>query len=207
MAGVSLLGLAALAGLAFVHRPWPNRLDVWGYLALPANLDSRWAHDFAALGSLAVLIAGAIAVFLIGILRDWVRAIACASAPAIAVLIVQYLGKPLVDRHLGFTGGSSYPSGTVAAVAALATAVTLVMPARARPLAAMVGAVGTVGACAAVVVLRWHYPTDALGGIAVGMGAVLAVDALLHLPWVIAGIVRPARSNHSVEAQRRPRLA
>src|ERR1035438_8380986 len=107
MAGVSLLGLAALAGLAFVHRPWPNRLDVWGYLALPANLDSRWAHDFAALGSLAVLIAGAIAVFLIGILRDWVRAIACASAPAIAVLIVQYLGQPPPARPLAFTGGSS----------------------------------------------------------------------------------------------------
>jgi membrane-associated phospholipid phosphatase len=156
---------------------------------------------------LTVLIAGVIAVFFIGALRDWVRAVACAAAPVLAVLIVQDLAKPLVGRHLGITGGSSYPSGTVAAVAALATAATLVMPAMARPLVAAVGAVATVGACAAVIVLRWHYPTDALGGIGVGTGAVLVVDALFHVPWVLGAMLRPAGSDHGVELQRSPRLA
>jgi membrane-associated phospholipid phosphatase len=190
--GASMLGLSALAGLAFVHRPWPNRLDVWGYRVLPLDSSSRWAHDLANLGSLTVLVVGVVAVFLIGVLRDWVRAIACAVAPVAAVLIVQDLAKPLVGRHLGMTGASSYPSGTVAAVAALATAATLVMPRTIRPLMALVGVAATVGAGAAVIVLRWHYPTDALGGIGVGAGSVLLLDGLMHVPWAIAAVFRPA---------------
>ena len=92
-------------------------------------------------------------------------------------------------------------------MAALATAATLVMPRMARPLVAVVAAVATVGACAAVIVLRWHYPTDALGGIGVGMGAVLVVDAVLHVPWAIASVFRPLPSDHRFEAQRPPRFA
>jgi membrane-associated phospholipid phosphatase len=190
--GVLLLGIAALAGLAFVHRPWPNRLDIWGDRLLPADPSSLWAHDFVTLGSMTVLIAGVVLVFFIGILRDWVRGIACATAPVIAVLIVQEIAKPLVDRHSVFTSGLSYPSGTVAAVAALATALTLVMPAKARFPVALLGLLAIGGTGAAVIVLRWHYPTDALGGVAVGVGSVLVVDALLHLPRTIAGVTNSA---------------
>jgi membrane-associated phospholipid phosphatase len=206
LAGGLLLGLAALAGLAFVHRPWANRLDVWGYRVFPVNVDSHAAHDLVKLGSLTPLVIGVIVVFVIGLMRDWVRAVACAVAPLISVLIVQDLAKPLVGRHLGVAGGSSYPSGTVAAVAALATAATLVMPSLIRPVAAIVGAVVTAGTCVAVIVLRWHYPTDALGGVAVGAGAVLAVDALLHIPWVIAGRLRPAPVERRQAPRRSPSL-
>ena len=134
-------------------------------------------------------------------------AIACASAPLVAVLIVQDLAKPLVGRHIGVTGGSSYPSGTVAAVAALAMAFTLVMPRLLRPAMAVLGAVATVGVSAAVIVLRWHYPTDALGGIGVGMGSVLVVDGLFHVPWAVAALFRSSRSRHPVEVRRHPSLA
>lgn len=48
--GMSVLILAAVAGLAFVHRPWPNRLDVWGYTLLPARPGARWATDLVAVG-------------------------------------------------------------------------------------------------------------------------------------------------------------
>ena len=72
--GALLLGLSALAGLVFVHRPWPNRLDVWGYQVLPLDSGSRWAHDLVTLGSLTALVVGVAAVFVIGVLRDWVRA-------------------------------------------------------------------------------------------------------------------------------------
>jgi membrane-associated phospholipid phosphatase len=205
--GALLLGLSALAGLAFVHRPWPNRLDVWGYHLFPADPSSRWAHDAVALGSLAALLVGVGVVLLVGMVRDWVRAVACASAPLIAVLVVQDLAKPLVGRHLGLTGPSSYPSGTVAAVAALAVAVTLVMPPLLRPLFGVAGAVVTAGVAVAVVVLRWHYPTDALGGTAVGMGSVLLLDGLLHLPWAVASLVRPFRGRSRVRVRPRPELA
>jgi membrane-associated phospholipid phosphatase len=184
-AGFLLLALATLAGIAFVHRPWPNHLDALGDRLLPADLSSHWASAFTSLGSMTALIGGVIVVFLVGLRRDWVRAIACAAAPVLAVLIVQVIAKPLVDRHIG--GGLSYPSGTVAAVAALMTALTLVMPASIRLPVAALGAVAIVGTGAAVIVLRWHYPTDALGGIGVGMGSVLLIDALAHAPWVLAG--------------------
>jgi membrane-associated phospholipid phosphatase len=205
--GFSLLVVAAVAGLAFVHRPWPNRLDVWGYAALPADSGSRWAHDLVVMGSLPVLIAGVAAVFVVAVFRDWVRAAACATAPVLAVLIVQDLAKPLVGRHLGITGAASYPSGTVAAVAALCTAAALVVPAVIRPLVAVAGAVATVGVCAAVIVLRWHFPTDALGGVAVGAGAVLVVDALFHVPWALANAVSGRRPARRVGPSRRPRPA
>lgn len=205
--GITALALSALAGLAFIHRPWPNRLDGWGYHALPADLGARWAKDFATLGSLTALIVGVIAVFLIAVLRDWVRAVACATAPIIAVLIVQHLAKPLVDRHIGLAGASSYPSGTVTAVAALATALTLAMPRVTRPFVALVGVATTVMVGAAVIVLRWHYPTDALGGIGVGVGAVLIVDAVFHAPWAIAAAFRSPGKQRAVEPQGKPRFA
>jgi membrane-associated phospholipid phosphatase len=205
--GAALLGLTALAGLVFVHRPWPNRLDVWGYRALPVDVSSRWAHDFVTIGSLTALVVGVSVVFVVGLMRDWVRAVACALAPLIAVLIVQDLAKPLVGRHLGLTGGSSFPSGTVAAVAALATAATLVVPGVVRPLVAVAGTVATVGTCAAVVVLRWHYPTDALGGIGVGVGSVLVLDALFHLPWAVAATLHPRHPGTDRTLRTEPRLA
>jgi membrane-associated phospholipid phosphatase len=184
--GVLLLGVAALAGFVFVHRPWPNRLDLWGDRLLPADPSSQWAHGFVALGSLTVLIVGVVLVFFIGVLRDWVRAIACTAAPLIAVLVVQDIAKPLVDRQSAVTGALSYPSGTVAAVAALATALILVVPAKGRFLLTMLGLLATVGTGAAVIVLRWHYPTDALGGLAVGVGSVLVIDGLLQVPRILA---------------------
>lgn len=202
------MGMAALAGLAFIHRPWPNRLDLWGERLLPVDLSSRWAQDFVTLGSLGALIAGVALVFFIGVWRDWVRGVACAVAPVIAVLVVQEIAKPLVDRHIVLTGTLSYPSGTVAAVAALATALTLVVPARGRVPVALLGLLATAGTAAAVVVLRWHYPTDALGGVAVGMGSVLVVDALLHAPRAIARARSSARRRRGfrVEPDRHPHI-
>jgi membrane-associated phospholipid phosphatase len=187
-AGGILLAAAAVAGLVFVRRPWPNRLDAWGYRVLPANPTAPWAHAFVGLGSMTALLGGVLVVFLIGVLRDRVRAVACAIGPVLAVLVVQDIAKPLVDRHSALSGGLSYPSGTVAAVAALATAFTLVMPARLRLPAAMLGCLATVGTSAAVVVLRWHYPTDALGGAAVGVGSVLVIDALMRGARVLGGL-------------------
>jgi membrane-associated phospholipid phosphatase len=205
--GVLLLGIAALAGYVFVHRPWPNRLDTWGDRLLPADLSSHWAHEFVTLGSMTVLMVGVLLVFCIGVLRDWVRAIACATAPVIAVLVVQEIAKPLVDRQSLVTGALSYPSGTVAAVAALATALILVVPAKARFPMAMLGLLAIIGTGAAVIVLRWHYPTDALGGVAVGAGSVLVIDGLLQVPrWIIAGtrsgsgLGRGSRTDRSSDA-------
>jgi membrane-associated phospholipid phosphatase len=178
--GFLLLGAAILAGVVFVHRPWPNRVDALGFRFLPADLTSTWATDVVHLGSLTVLMAGAVGLCVVAaVSRNWMRALSSLIAPIAAVLIVQTVAKPLVGRHFEGTSGLSYPSGTVTAVAALATAAFLVVPRFAKLLVAMAGGAVIVAVCAAVVALRWHYPTDALGGVCVGTGAVFAVDGLL----------------------------
>ena len=74
--GFFLLGAATLAGLAFVHRPWPNRVDAIGIRLLPADLSSRWASDVAHLGSLPVLIAGvAVLCVVAAVSRNWTERI------------------------------------------------------------------------------------------------------------------------------------
>ncbi len=178
LVGCFLLGAATLAGLVFVRRPWPNRLDAIGLSLLPADPTSKWAADVAHLGSLTVFVAGVVVLSAVAaISRNWMRALSCLIAPLAAVLVVQTVAKPLVGRHI--EGTLSYPSGTVTAVAALAAAVFLVVPRFAKPIVTATGGVVVAAVCAAVVVLRWHFPTDALGGVCVGAGAVFAVDGLL----------------------------
>lgn len=182
--GTALLAVAALAGLFFVRAPGPNPIDQLGNQLLPSNEGAQWAHDLTLVGSLSGLLIGIVVLFVVGLTRDWVRAMACAVAPLGAVFFVDQVAKPLIHRHIGEAVGS-YPSGTVTAVAALAAGAVLVAPRMARAATAVLAAALVVGICAAVVVLRWHYPTDALGGACVGVGAVLFLDALAHLPWVI----------------------
>jgi membrane-associated phospholipid phosphatase len=174
-----------------VRRPWPNRLDTVGLALFPADLQARWAHDLVGLGSLPALLGGVLVVLLVGVRQHRIRAIWCAAAPVLAVLIVQGIAKPLVDRHNLISGGLSYPSGTVAAAAALATAFALIVSGRARFVVGSIGVLAALGTCAAVVVLRWHYPTDALGGLAVGSGSVLLVDAVARAFLVVARPSRP----------------
>ncbi len=47
------------------------------------------------------------------------------------------------------------------------------------------GTLATVAMAVAVTGLRWHYPTDALGGALLGVGIVLLVDGLAHLDRVV----------------------
>ncbi len=183
-AALALLAAAAIAGVLLVHRPWPNRLDVWGFSLLPANLGSRTYHDVADLGSAPVFAAGILVTAAIGWWRDRPRALACLLGPTLAVFVTERIAKPLVGRH-AVLGGSSYPSGTVTAVAALAVAVVLVSPRLLRPLSALLTAFAVLAVCAAVVGMRWHYPTDTMGGIGVGAGSVLLVDGLAHLPGAL----------------------
>ena len=184
MLGAGLLAAAALAGLLLAKRPGPNRVDAAGYFYVPSDPGSHLANELVKLGSLPVLVAGVVVILLVAVFRDWVRALACAAAPVIAVEVVEHIAKPMVGREIG-AGSFTYPSGTVAVVAALAAAVFLVTPRLLRPVSAVLGIFVVIGVGWAVLVLRWHYPTDVIGGVWVGAGAVFFIDALVHLPWVL----------------------
>lgn len=178
--GIGLLAGAALAGYLLAKHPEENRLDAAGFWHLAADPTSRLANDLVKLGSAEGLIAGVALAFLVAIWRNWVRALACAAAPVVAVLVTERVAKPMVGRAIG-SGGYTYPSGTITAVAAVAAALYVVAPRLIRPLVGLVGLAGLVGTGWAVLVLRWHYPTDVIGGVLVGCGAVLVIDAAAHL--------------------------
>ena len=182
--GACLLGAAALAGLLLARRPGPSRVDAAGFFFVPSDPSSRLANELVKIGSLPVLLAGIGLIFAVTIFRDWVRSLACAVSPISAVEIVEHIAKPMVGREMG-AGSFTYPSGTVTAVAALAVAAFLVSPRLLRPLSAVAGVLVVAGVSWAVLVLRWHYPTDVLGGIWVSCGAVFLVDSLAHLPWLV----------------------
>jgi membrane-associated phospholipid phosphatase len=181
--GFGLLAAAALAGLLLAKRPGQNRVDAAGYFYVPSDPHSHLANELVRIGSLPVLLIGVAVIFLVAIFRDWVRAVACAVGPIVAVEVVEHVAKPMVGRQIG-AGSFTYPSGTVAVVAALAAAVFLVTPRLLRPVSAVIGPLVVLGVGWAVLVLRWHYPTDVIGGVWVGAGAVFFLDALAHLPWL-----------------------
>jgi membrane-associated phospholipid phosphatase len=187
--GLGLLAGAALAGLLLAKRPGPNRVDAAGYFYVPSDPGSHLANELVRIGSLPVLLVGVAVIFLVAVFRDPVRALACAVGPVVAVEVVEHIAKPMVGREIG-AGSFTYPSGTVAVVAALTAAVFLVTPRLLRPVSAVLGPLVVLGVGWAVLALRWHYPTDVIGGVWVGAGAVFFLDAFAHLPWLL--FARPA---------------
>lgn len=75
----------------------------------------------------------------------------------------------------------AFPSGHTTAVAAVAVALLFVVPARHIVSAATVGFLLTASVAISVVVLGWHYPSDALGGILVAVTWGFAMLAVLRL--------------------------
>lgn len=179
MAGLVLVVWTLLAGLALRRYPGPNQLDRWGFTAVGPVLHSSLLVRITYLGDLPVLVVGSVLAALVAGGRDRARALACLGGPALAVMVADWMMKPLVGRH--YLQVLSFPSGSVAAIAALATAWVLAVPGWWRVLAAVVGSALVVAMVVAVVALRWHYPSDALGGAALGVGTVLLLDGVLHL--------------------------
>lgn len=176
--GTALVALTAIGGLWYAVRPASGRLDGW-LLDLVTSSRSRWFIDVTRLHEPWVIVTGAVIAALVCLPRDRPRSLACLIGPPLALILCEEVVKPAVGRTLG--GALSYPSGSTVGAAALATVAVLVTPARWRALAATAGAVYVVWMSMAVVALRWHYPTDALAGVAFGVGTVLLVDGLVWL--------------------------
>jgi membrane-associated phospholipid phosphatase len=168
-----LLGVV-VSGLYFIVRPGPTVLDRWAFTAIRPVHHSGFLLVITRLGSPFVVLAAAVAGSLSNVRRNRPRAGALLVGPFLAVALCDWVVKPAVGRT--FADVVSFPSGTVAAVAAVATVGLLATPDPWRSLVAALGGTVTVLACVAVVALRWHYPTDAVAGVAVGVGVVLLTD-------------------------------
>ena len=150
----------------------------------PASLQSAFLRALTDLG-LAPVTAGVALVAGASIWRrDRRRALACLAGPGLAVGLAELL-KIMVGRR--FEHALCWPSGTTAAVTAVVTVVVLVTRGAGRAAAVVIGSAVVILEAVALVAFRWHYLSDVLGGVVLGVGSVLLVDALFHR------LRRPAR--------------
>lgn len=194
------MALAVALGNFLAGHAGANAVDRWGFDTIPPSYHSAVLHLVAELGSPEALLTGV----LVSVTVCWWRgdrrqALACLGGAGTAVVLAELVLKPWVGRHVG--SALSYPSGHTTGIAALVTVVAIVAPARRRLLAAAIGAVLTLAVAVAVVALGWHYPTDALGGAALGCGSVLLVSGALRL-----GVGRGRRAGAEAVAHRPGRV-
>jgi membrane-associated phospholipid phosphatase len=194
--GVVLVVVVAVLGVYFSFRPGATPMDRWLLRPVP-NTQGGWFTAVTWLRYPAVTVVGAVVAAAVVFPRDRARALACLVGPPLALLTSELVAKPAVGRTLG--GVYSYPSGSVVGAAALAMAAILAAPARWRPLTTVVAAVFALWMSIAVITLHWHYPTDALAGLAYGVGVVLVVDGvawMLAAQWPGSHGWRPPRHRH-----------
>lgn len=173
VAGGILVAAVVLGGLYFSFRPAAGTLDRWLGDLVPQSR-SRWLVDISRLRYPVIIVIGSIIAAAVCFPRNRRRALACLVGPPLALVACELVVKPLVGRTLG--GSLSYPSGSTVGASALATVAVLVVPARWRAVTMVLAAAYVVWVTVAVVALQWHFPTDALAGVAFGVGVVLLVD-------------------------------
>jgi len=180
----SAIGFVVLYLLA-VRTAEGQRLDQAAMLVISAAArSSSWAEQtLLAVSASSMLLATAAVVVATGLSRGrrqaFVGAVAAGTVVAGAELLKLVLDRP---TFLTATLGNSFPSGHVAAVAALAVALMIALPTSLRrPVAVLVAApaVGLTGL--ATIVLLWHRPSDVVGSVllAVTVG-VLALQISDH---------------------------
>lgn len=170
--GAALVAMMAAAGVYFSFRPGSGTIDGWVQTVITRD-QGWWFTSVTWLRYPVVIVAGAVIAAVIA-RHDRPRALACLLGPPLALVTSELVVKPLVGRSIA--GVLSYPSGSTVGAAALATAAVLAAPARWRVATAVVASLYALWMALAVVSLQWHFPTDALGGLAYGVGVVLVVD-------------------------------
>jgi undecaprenyl-diphosphatase len=199
-----LLAGVGVASVIFMARPEPTVFDRWVFAVIPTRPRSEYVIAVTRLGSPLVVAGGSVAAFLATLRRNRARATALLVAPGATVAASDWILKPVVGRT--FDGVLSFPSGSVAVVAALATVAVLATPDRLRWGAGVVGATMTVLMALAVIALGWHYPTDTVGGLGVGIGTVLLFDCVARRLATSFGRARPG-PEPSLQTSEAERLA
>jgi membrane-associated phospholipid phosphatase len=207
-----LLGAAACGAFALVvwglvfhvdRAQWADAAALHGFTRLQTTRVAPWANDVAHLADAGPYAVLAAAVVLMAFKARGPRV--AAVIPLIllgANALTQFLKPALAAPrpYLEFVDevdAASWPSGHSTAAMALALCAVLAAPAGWRAAIAIAGAVYAVAIAYAVVLLSWHFPSDALGGFAVAGGfTCLGVAALRAADrrW-------PARTGRAVAAR------
>jgi membrane-associated phospholipid phosphatase len=180
-----LLVATAIGGVCLAHGTDPSSLDTW----FPSFIGSGHRSlltDVTWLRYPVVIVVGALVIAAVAFPRDRIRALACLLGPPLALVTSELVVKPWVGRTLG--GGLSYPSGSTVGASALGMALVLAVPARRRTIAVVAATAYALWMAIAVISLQWHYPTDAVAGLAYGTAVVLLLDGGA---WLVVDRIRP----------------
>jgi membrane-associated phospholipid phosphatase len=191
VAGCLAAALAlALLAWAVYHAEGVRHLDARLLAHLSADRDGRLgdlAGPVADLGNplpqVLLLLAGVAVALAADRRRAAVAGVVLVLGADLTTLVLKHeLAAPRLDPVLGWAqvGEDSFPSGHATAAFAMAAAWALFVPPRRRCPVAAVGFAIACLAAAAVVVLRFHFPSDALGGLLVA--AIWAAIAALRCP-------------------------
>jgi membrane-associated phospholipid phosphatase len=183
---VAIGALVATWALAF-HSAAAHRLDasvLRGFLGLDRGRVTHLAHGIAHLCDPQPFVVFSAILIGIALVRRRPRvalavAVILAGANVTTQLLKPALAAPRFSGTLGFFGqidAVSWPSGHATAAMSLALCAVLVTPARRRPLVAAAGAVFAVAVVFSFLTLRWHYPSDVLGGF------------LVATAWTLSGV-------------------
>jgi len=172
-----VLGTVIAGGVVLRFEPGQNAVDSWGFSVFPAVAHSAILRALTDLGLAPVT--AAVSLLAGGSIwsSDRRRALACLAGPGLAVGLAE-VAKILVGRR--FEHALCWPSGTAAVVTAVVTVLVLVTRGKGRAAIVVIGSAVVALETIALVALRWHYLSDALGGVVLGVGSVLFVDALFH---------------------------
>jgi membrane-associated phospholipid phosphatase len=184
--------IAGLVGLMLVayYDPTAQRLDataLYGFNTLEAGLLRGPAWGFALIGGFIPLSLGLIGLYCLGARwgrrREAIAAIVVVlGANLTAQILKVVLAHPRIQPILGTeqVNAAAFPSGHATSAMSMAVAALLVVPPRWRTPTAVAGAVLVFGVSFSVLVLRWHFPSDVLGGILVATGYGFAALATLR---------------------------
>jgi membrane-associated phospholipid phosphatase len=187
-----LLGTAVLAwAVAHGRSPYAFENPAIAWLGPPSAVRS-WA-DLAKLLAAPAIGAVIVVSLALGLVRrGFFRVAVYTVFAAAALLINEYVAKPLVQRT--YNGQLTFPSGHVTAVSATALAMWLalypLLGKRARNITLVLGVAWALLMSLAVVGALWHTPLDAVGSILLSVGVVTAGAAVFEP----AGTRRPFMS-------------
>ena len=135
--------------------------------------------DVISVPFIAAVLVGAVVLALVR--RQWLLTVQVGLLMAGANLSTQLLKYAVLERPdlgLGDRVVNTMPSGHTTAAASCAVALVLVVPRRARPLTATLGAVYTAGTGIATLIGGWHRPSDVIAAVLVVLAWAGVVSAL-----------------------------
>lgn len=186
---VAGLGAAVYGSDASFSEPQTMREYFWIIPIDGLPLDQAKAHPVARwlviLGEPLVFASVVLVLGFIALLqRDRRLAFIAIAGPISAEILTEIILKPVVGREAGIY--YAYPSGHVTAVASLMAVFALMLRRSLRRIVCWIAApfiaIYTAGSVAGVIILHMHDMTDAVGGLAIGIG-VIAFWCVVALEW------------------------